>query len=107
MTPTNHMPDMPREELTDYRLEQIENAVKTMAESVQSLVALEQKHAETREALGRAFKQNESLEARIRAIELAQASSNTTSRGMSTAINIVATAFITGTAAILLPHILK
>ncbi|RQS39765.1 hypothetical protein [Burkholderia sp. Bp8990] len=104
---TNHTPDMPREELTDYRLEQIENAVKTMAESVQSLVALEQKHAETREALGRAFKQNESLEARVRALELAQASSTTTSRGMSSAINIIATAFVTAAAALWLPHLIK
>lgn len=63
--------------LTHYRLQQIEKNLeaitKTMqdnAESMKLLVSLEQKHAETREAMSRAFLQLAEHEGKIRAVEL-------------------------------------
>jgi len=98
-----HPDGFPPESLTDYRLKRIEEAVSTMADSMQSLVTLEQKHAETRDALGRAFKQTEELEKRVRTVELAQASNG----WIPTMITIVATALATAAAAIGLPHVMK
>lgn len=100
---TTYPDDIRPESLTDFRLKRIEDAVSTMAESMQRLVELEQKHAETREALGRAFQQNSDLELRVRAIELKQASSSWIGQSMT----IIGTALATAAAAIGLPHLMK
>jgi hypothetical protein len=104
---TNPPPGVTPEGLTDYRLAKIEEAVSTMAESMNSLVALEQKHTETREALGRAFKANEDLEGRVRVLELDMVGVKQSRGWLQSAGTIVATAFITGAATILLPHVMK
>ena len=49
-----------------YRLGAIEDAINTVSKSMQQLVILEQKHIETREALGRAFDNIEDHDARIK-----------------------------------------
>lgn len=53
-----------------YRLGAIEDAISTVSKSMQQLVILEQKHIETREALGRAFDNIEDHDARIKKIEI-------------------------------------
>lgn len=55
--------------LTQYRLGMIEQTLKGISETLERLAALEQKHLETREAVGRAFDSLETHDARIRAIE--------------------------------------
>ena len=98
---------MAPEALTDYRLEQIEGAVKTMAESMQSLVTLEQKHNDTREALTRAFNQAEAVELRVRALELAMATVKQSSGWAGQALTIGVTAVVTGIVTIVLPHVMR
>lgn len=105
--PPNHTPDLTPEALTDYRLQKIEEAVSTMAESMQSLVTLEQKHAETRDGLGRAFKVVEALEQRVRTLELEMAVVKQSRGWTAQAIVIIATAFVTAIAATLIPHVMK
>lgn len=56
--------------LTQYRLAMIEDTLKAIAENLERLAALEQKHLETREALGRAFDAIKANETRVRSIEL-------------------------------------
>jgi hypothetical protein len=65
------MPDTAhaRDPLTDYRLKTIEDAVKSIADNLSQLTVLEQKHVETREALGRAFLQIDDHDERIRTVE--------------------------------------
>jgi hypothetical protein len=58
------------EEITDYRLGQIEEAVTEISRSMSTLVTLEQKHAETREGLTRAFSALSKQEERLRAVEM-------------------------------------
>lgn len=58
-----------RDPLTDYRLKTIEEAVKSIADNLSQLTVLEQKHVETREALGRAFVEINDHDARIRTVE--------------------------------------
>lgn len=93
--------------LTDYRLERIEKAVATMAESMQNLVTLEQKHAETRDGLGRAFKANEATEQRVRVLEVDMAVVKQSRGWAGQAIVIVTTAFVTAIAAVLVDHVMK
>lgn len=57
-------------ELTQYRLEMIEETLKAMRENLVQLTALEQKHLETREALERAFKEIRTNDERVRVIEV-------------------------------------
>jgi hypothetical protein len=115
---------MSTEALTDWRLGRIEEAVTKMADSMNQFVLLEQKHADTREGLGRAFKDIESLEVRVREVELrmpglalvdgrlckieeVMPSVKMSSTWLSTAMTIVGTALVTGITAILLPHVMK
>jgi hypothetical protein len=107
MTGRTQPDNVPPEALTDYRLERIENAVAKMAESMQSLVTLEQKHAETREGLGRAFKATEDVEQRVRTLELDMVSVKQSRGWMQSSVTIVATALITGIVTIILPHVMK
>ena len=55
--------------LIDYRLSQLERAVTTLVEQNTTLIALEQRHLETREALDRAFKAIKDTDTRMRTIE--------------------------------------
>lgn len=64
------MPETQNDKLTDYRLKTVEDAVKSIAENLTTLTALEQKHLETREALGRAFDTLDKHDGRIKAVEL-------------------------------------
>lgn len=105
--PTSRAPELSAENLTDYRLERIEQAVGKMAESMQNLVALEQKHSETREALGRAFEAQDKDRERIRQLELKMAVVQQSSGWLSQSIAIGATALVTGVVTIVLPHIMK
>ncbi|MDE4918283.1 hypothetical protein ACUXAV_000322 [Cupriavidus metallidurans] len=57
------------ESLTDYRLSQLERAVTKLVEQNSQMIALEQRHLDTREALERAFKAIKDNDIRIRAIE--------------------------------------
>lgn len=57
------------EALTQYRLGMIEETLKAISDSLGQLAALEQKHIETREALGRAFKQLTDQDQRLRLVE--------------------------------------
>ena len=57
------------ERLINYRLHVIENAIKAMADGINKLANLEQRHTETRESLERAFKTLEKHDTRIRAVE--------------------------------------
>lgn len=93
--------------LTAYRLGQIESAVATMAESIERLVTLEQKHAETREGLGRAFKANEDTADRVRALELDMAVVKQSRGWTGQAVIIIATAFLTAIAAWIITHVMK
>jgi NifU-like protein involved in Fe-S cluster formation len=95
------------EALTDYRLGKIEEAVTTMADSMKTFVALEQKHSETREGLGRAFKEVEDIEQRVRTLELSMATVKQSSGWLGQSIAIGATAVVTGVVTIVLPHVMK
>ncbi len=55
--------------LTQYRLGMIEETLKAISENLKQLAQLEQKHIETREALGRAFEQIEGHDERLRGVE--------------------------------------
>lgn len=55
--------------LIDYRLSQLERAVTKLVEQNATIIAMEQRHLETREALERAFKSLKEQDGRIRAIE--------------------------------------
>lgn len=57
------------ERLINYRLQVIENAIKTMADGINKLASLELRHAETRESLERAFQMLKKQDTRIRAVE--------------------------------------
>lgn len=58
------------DQLTQYRLEMIEKTLKAISDNLTKLAALEQKHIETREAVGRAFDALEEHDTRIRAVEI-------------------------------------
>lgn len=104
---TTPPPGVTAEALTDYRLAKIEEAVSTMAESMNNLVALEQKHNDTRESVARAFKQIEDVESRTRTLEITMATVSQSSGWVGQAITIGATALVTGVVAIVLPHVMK
>lgn len=55
--------------LLDYRLTQLEKAVTKLVEQNTQLIAIEQRHLETREALDRAFKSIKDVDGRVRTIE--------------------------------------
>ena len=55
----------------DYRLGLIEKTMASISESLKQLAALEQKHAETRESISRAFNEIAEHNVRIREVELA------------------------------------
>ncbi len=55
--------------LTQYRLGMIEKTLEAIRDNLTQLAQLEQKHIETREALGRAFEQINSHDERIRGVE--------------------------------------
>lgn len=57
------------EVLIDYRLSQLERAVTKLVEQNTTMIALEQRHMDTREALDRAFKSIKDTDARVRTIE--------------------------------------
>lgn len=59
----------PGVELTQYRLTMIENTLKAISENLERLAALEQKHLETREAVGRAFDAIDKIDERVRSVE--------------------------------------
>lgn len=61
---------MATDQLNEHRLGAIEDALKSISDSLQKLAALELKHLETREALGRAFDQIDDKEQRLRVVEL-------------------------------------
>lgn len=56
--------------LTQYRLTMIEDTLKQIADNLERLAALEQKHLETRDAVGRAFDAIEKVDHRVRHVEL-------------------------------------
>ncbi|NSX14964.1 hypothetical protein HTY52_12850 [Cupriavidus taiwanensis] len=66
----SHPPTAGTELLLDYRLTQLEKAVTKLVEQNTQLIAIEQRHLETREALERCFKAQKGHDDRIRAIEL-------------------------------------
>ncbi len=99
--------DVPTGDLTEYRLGQIERAVSTMAASMQDLVRIEQKHAETREALGRAFDAQKDDRERIRQLELQMVGVQQSRGWVQQYGSIVATALITGVLTQIIPHVLK
>lgn len=55
--------------LIEYRLSQMERAVTTLVEQNTTMIALEQRHMDTREALDRAFKSIKDVDGRVRTIE--------------------------------------
>lgn len=63
------MTDESSEALTQYRLEMIENALRSISETLAKLATLEQKHIETREAIERAFDAIADKDKRLRDIE--------------------------------------
>jgi hypothetical protein len=58
------------DKVTQYRLEMIEKTLQAISENLSKLAALEQKHIETRDAVGRAFDAIEGHETRLRAVEV-------------------------------------
>lgn len=64
------MSEATQDQLTQYRLGMIEKTLVTISESLQQLAQLEQKHLETREALGRAFEQISKHDDRMRKMEV-------------------------------------
>lgn len=56
-------------ELTQYRLQMIEETLKAIRDNLGTLAALEQKHLQTREALERAFSSIGKIDERVRNIE--------------------------------------
>lgn len=64
-TPENNEPGS----LTQYRLGMIEKTLEAIRDNLTQLAQLEQKHIETREAVGRAFEQIESHDTRLRNVE--------------------------------------
>ena len=57
-------------DITSYRLDRIEATLSNIAETLERLAALEQKHLETRDAVGRAFDAIGGHEGRLRSAEL-------------------------------------
>lgn len=55
--------------LIEHEQKQIQNVLDSIADSISRLVALEERHAETRDGLNRAFTQIERLDTRTDAIE--------------------------------------
>jgi hypothetical protein len=55
--------------LTSYRLSMIEKTLEAIRDNLTQLAQLEQKHIETREALGRAFAAIEGQDGRLRTVE--------------------------------------
>lgn len=67
---TPHTPyAQPGLELTQYRLQMIEDTLKAIRDNLGTLAALEQKHLQTREALERAFTSLGKIDERVRKIE--------------------------------------
>lgn len=64
-TPQEQAPDT----LTQYRLGMIEKTLEAIRDNLTQLAQLEQKHIETRDALGRAFEQINAHDNRIRTVE--------------------------------------
>lgn len=58
------------DQLTQYRLTMIEQTLRAISENLERLATLEQKHLETRESVGRAFKSIEKMDERMRHMEL-------------------------------------
>lgn len=63
-------PHATHDQLTQYRLTMIEQTLKAISESLDRLATLEQKHLETRDAVGRAFKGIEKMDERMRVVEM-------------------------------------
>lgn len=65
------MPDdqSPDNKLTQYRLSMIEQSLHAISDTLTKLAQLEQKHIETREAIGRAFDSIDGHDLRIRGME--------------------------------------
>lgn len=59
----------PDNKLTQYRLSMIEQTLHAISDNLTKLAALEQKHIETRDALGRAFIAIDGHDERIRGME--------------------------------------
>lgn len=59
----------PGDPLTQYRLQMIEETLKAIRDSLNTLAALEQKHLQTREAIERAFANMQKIDERVRKIE--------------------------------------
>lgn len=68
MSPTPTKP-AEGELLIDYRLSQLERAVTELVKQNTTMIALEQRHMDTREALDRAFKSIKDVDGRVRTIE--------------------------------------
>lgn len=71
-SPQHHAPlaNAQPDALIDYRLNMMEKSLASISDSLRQLASLEQKHAETREAITRAFNQLDSHNIRIREVEL-------------------------------------
>lgn len=69
MTQHTDHPPMHQDSLTQYRLSMIEKTLEAIRDNLTQLAQLEQKHIETREALGRAFDELDKHDGRIRSIE--------------------------------------
>jgi hypothetical protein len=59
-------------ELVEYRIGVLEGVARDMSDAVQRLVRLEERHVETREALGRAFDEIKATNARVSTLEQEQ-----------------------------------
>ena len=68
--PTPPTPAQGSDALTQYRLAMIEQTLKAISDNLERLATLEQKHLETREALGLAFDAIEKVDHRMRKIEV-------------------------------------
>lgn len=56
--------------ITDYRLSTIEQTLRVVSENLERLAAIEQRHIETREAMGRLMTNHDKLDDRVRSVEL-------------------------------------